>query len=430
MTPGRPEMLTVVLDDDPTGTQSATDVTVLLSWDVGAILDVLRREGAVYLQTNSRALSEPAATELARSIRADLRAAESLLGERILVVLRGDSTLRGHVFAESDVFADAAGPILFVPAFPAGGRTTLDGVHRVRIDGVDRPVAETEFARDPVFGYRSSDLRDWVREVGRRSARPVPLRRLRDSAGAALTAELRTASPDEVVVPDAVTDDDLRLISRALLAAIDQGASVAIRCAATLAAICAGRLSDGYLPRPIGADARRGVVVVCGSHTAAASEQLEFLLRSTGDEAIVIPTDAALESPERAGADAAARARARLEERNRVVLATERSRRETHNTLAHGERVMRALTTATTALLGSAGVLVSKGGITSAEVARLATGGTRAHVRGQLAPGISVWDLESPSWQGTQVVVPGNVGGRETLVDVLDAMGSWKEAHG
>jgi uncharacterized membrane protein YkvA (DUF1232 family) len=41
-------------------------------------------------------------------------------------------------------------------------------VHRVVIDGVDTPVGETEFARDPVFGYRSSNLVEYVREKGNR----------------------------------------------------------------------------------------------------------------------------------------------------------------------------------------------------------------------------------------------------------------------
>src|SRR5262245_31288720 len=127
-------MFTVVLDDDPTGTQSATGVTVLLDWDTTAIVDVLRAEGAVYLQTNSRAIAEAEAVALAAKIRAQLAAAERMLGERVLPVLRGDSTLRGHVFAESDVFAGERGCVLWVPAFPQGGRSTVDSVHRVVID--------------------------------------------------------------------------------------------------------------------------------------------------------------------------------------------------------------------------------------------------------------------------------------------------------
>ena len=46
----------VVLDDDPTGTQSARDVTVLLERSADALFDVLAVDRAVYVQTNSRAL--------------------------------------------------------------------------------------------------------------------------------------------------------------------------------------------------------------------------------------------------------------------------------------------------------------------------------------------------------------------------------------
>jgi uncharacterized protein YgbK (DUF1537 family) len=75
--------------------------------------------------------------------------------------------------------------------------------------------------------------------------------------------------------------------------------------------------------------------------------------------------------------------------------------------------------TAAGAVIDSVGTVVSKGGITSAGVARTALGATRARVRGQLAAGISVWDYDNGA---VQVVVPGNVGGRDTLVDVISAL--------
>ena len=121
-------MLTAVLDDDPTGTQSATGVTVLLDWDAPAIVDGLRAEGAVYLQTNSRAVTEAAAVALVtRYARPAAPRPTRVLGEPILPVLRGDSTLRGHVFAESDVFAGDAGCVLLVPAFPQAAGPRLAG---------------------------------------------------------------------------------------------------------------------------------------------------------------------------------------------------------------------------------------------------------------------------------------------------------------
>ncbi len=64
-------MKTVVLDDDPTGTQSATGVRVLLRWDADRLAAALDEVDAVYLQTNSRAVDEPAAAveQVARGMR-------------------------------------------------------------------------------------------------------------------------------------------------------------------------------------------------------------------------------------------------------------------------------------------------------------------------------------------------------------------------
>ncbi|GIF77551.1 four-carbon acid sugar kinase family protein [Asanoa siamensis] len=413
-------MLTVVLDDDPTGTQTATGVPVLLAWDTAALVAELRARRAVYLQTNSRALDAAAAVALARRVRDSLAAAERELGQRILPVLRGDSTLRGHVFAESDVFAGDTGCVLFVPAFPAGGRTTVGSVHRAVVDGVETPVGETEFARDPVFGYRGSNLLEFVRERGARSGVAVSLQELRASGGAAVEAALRAAAPGEFVVPDARDDGDIALVHSGLMRALAARPDIAVRSAATLAAMCADCRSTGYLERPLAA-ARPGVLVVCGSHTGAATAQLAALTERLGTDAVVIDTAAALADPDDAGRSVAARLRADLRARDVAVLSTARIRLPEHGSLAAGERVMRALTAACATV--AAGTVVTKGGITSAEVARTALQATRAEVRGQLSPGISVWDHPDGT---VQVIVPGNVGGPETLVDALAALDVWR----
>lgn len=414
-------MLTVVLDDDPTGTQSASAVQVLLDWDDAAIAAALRAGGAVYLQTNSRALTEDAAVDLAQAIQGQIRAVSQELGQPVLVVLRGDSTLRGHVFAESDVFAAGRAPILFVPAFPDGGRTTLARVHRARIDGVDVPVGETEFARDPVFGYRSSDLVSWTREVGQRRALPVLLDDLRASRGQAVADALAAAGPGELVVPDVLTDADIDLVHAGLLAALAAGHEVVVRAAAPLASRCAGCASTGYLPRPL-QPAREGILIVCGSHTAAATAQLDRLAVWAGLDPILIGADEALADPLAAGRVAAEQALDQLASCGMAILGTARVRRPEDDTLAHGARMMDALIAAAAPITPRVGTVVTKGGITSAEVARRCFVARTAHVRGQLAPGISVWDLPVGG-SGLQVIVPGNVGGVETLTDVVAALG-------
>ena len=73
-------MKTVVLDDDPTGTQSATGVRVLLRWDAERLAAALADADAVYLQTNSRAVDEAAAVALCRRIRDQIGVAADQIG--------------------------------------------------------------------------------------------------------------------------------------------------------------------------------------------------------------------------------------------------------------------------------------------------------------------------------------------------------------
>jgi len=67
-----------------------------------------------------------------------------------------DSTLRGHVTAELEACFKASGrkTLVFAPAFPAAGRTTVRGIQYV--DGV--PVSESVYGRDPVHPARHSTL--------------------------------------------------------------------------------------------------------------------------------------------------------------------------------------------------------------------------------------------------------------------------------
>lgn len=71
-----------------------------------------------------------------------------------------DSTLRGHVRVELEAAFKASGRkmLVFAPAFPAAGRTTVGGIQLV--DGV--PVSESAYGLDPVHPARHSRLADLV----------------------------------------------------------------------------------------------------------------------------------------------------------------------------------------------------------------------------------------------------------------------------
>jgi uncharacterized protein YgbK (DUF1537 family) len=411
-------MKTIVLDDDPTGTQSAAGVTVLLESDADLLTGALERADSVYVQTNSRALPEEEAVALVSRIKADGEVAAQRLGDQVRFVLRGDSTLRGHMFAESAVFLDDDAVMLFVPAFPDGGRTTRGGVHYVRVGDLDLPAHESEYAHDPVFGFSTGVLVDYVGEKSSRLGIHVALERVR--AGE-LVRTLTEAPPSAVVLPDVVDAGDVSEIARAVDVVTAGGRRVVVRCAAPLAAELAGVTSRGLLPTPL-VDRTQRVLLVCGSHTLGASAQLAPVAEAWGAPAVV-DTAVALDAPAAAGQQAADAARTAFAGKPVVILATERERSSEHPTLAHGERVMAALTTAVASLLPEVSVVVAKGGITSAEVARTGIGASSALVLGQVLPGVSVWRMSARDGRDVlYVVVPGNVGGTGTLTRVLDAL--------
>ena len=137
----------VVLDDDPTGAQALSNVRVLIRWDSDS-LSTAEAQGrtVVHLLTNTRALGPKQAYETVRS--ACRMAAASLAN--LDVILRGDSTLRGHVLEEYLGVRDAlrlptSAPLLLAPALPGAGRVTLGGVHWLEMNG-----HKTSLARDRV----------------------------------------------------------------------------------------------------------------------------------------------------------------------------------------------------------------------------------------------------------------------------------------
>ncbi|RUQ96792.1 four-carbon acid sugar kinase family protein [Labedella endophytica] len=411
-------MKTIVLDDDPTGTQSATGVTVLLDSDADLLTDALTRADSVYVQTNSRALDEAAAVALVSRVKADGEEAASRIGEPVRFVLRGDSTLRGHVFAETEVFLERGAVMLFVPAFPDGGRTTVGGVHLVRIAGELFPAHETEYAEDPVFPFSSGVLADYVAEKSERTAVPVSIETVRSGGLAGLLAN---AAAGSVVVPDAENAEDIVAIAVAVDAAIEAGARIVVRSAAPLAAALAGVSSSGLLAAPLVSEPR-ATLLVCGSHTAGATAQLAPVIDAWGAPSVV-DTSEALGDPAAAGRRAAESLLEQFDRGFLGIVTTERVRSTDHGTLDHGERVMSALTTAVRAVLPAVDVVVSKGGITSAQVAHTGIGASSAVVLGQVLPGVSVWSMTAHDGREVlYVVVPGNVGEPHTLTDVLDAL--------
>ncbi|MDI7275064.1 MAG: four-carbon acid sugar kinase family protein [Anaerolineae bacterium] len=437
----------VVLDDDPTGTQTVHGVSILAGWTVAELADALGEpETAFYILTNSRSLPESQAVSLAREIAHNLSAASRLAGRDFVVVSRSDSTLRGHYPAEVDALADTLEAelgatfdgILIVPFFLEGGRYTVDDVHWVAQGEQVVPAADTEFARDPAFGYHQSDLRLWVEEKsgGRIAAgrvRSISLELLRRAGPAAVTEALRAVRDRSPVVVNAAAYRDLEVLVAGLLGAEQAGKRFLYRTAASFVRVRSliperGLLSPHELFLP---EARRGPgLVVVGSHVQRSSVQLRALAGIPRLQVLELGVPQVLEPGARHGAlkSLADAAVAGLEAGNDVAIATSReviAGTSPEHSLAIAGAVSAALCEVTRAVLERArpAFIVAKGGITSSDLATRALGVRRALVLGQVQPGVPVWRLgaESRLPGAPYVVFPGNVGGPDTLRLIVEA---------
>jgi uncharacterized protein YgbK (DUF1537 family) len=419
----------VVLDDDPTGTQELHDVPVLLRWDDERLRRAADRgRPALHLMTNIRALDGPSAERVTRdaveAVRRVLPAAR--------IVLRGDSTLRGHVAEEYRAvreagFAGRAPALLLVPALPAAGRITRDGVHRLLRDGDPVPLHETEYARDGGFAYRSARLLEWVEErsggeLAAARGTELPLARLRAAGGADAVAEAIAAAASSgepaACAPDAETVADLELIAEGLRHAEARGVEVVVRCAPTFAGVLSGTLATEPVPPPhAGA---RGVLVACGSYVSLTTRQLSDLSQALGVTPIELDVLALVDGD----ADAevrrvAAAAREALDRGGLAVVATPRERPHGTTSLAAGARVADGLARVVAAIRPLPDVVIAKGGITSQVVLERGLGVSEATVVGPVAPGVGQWRVAAGDHDVAYLVFPGNVGTDHHLTDVV-----------
>lgn len=429
----------IVLDDDPTGTQTVHGVAVLTEWTVTALCaELAAASPAFYVLTNSRSLPPGEARRLSDEIGQRLRIAALQTGRHFIVVSRSDSTLRGHFPTETDALAAALGGCdltVLIPAFFDGGRYTVGDVHYVADGEWLIPAANTEFARDAAFGYRSSNLREWVAEKtgGRVAAEAivsVSLDDLRLGGPGRVLDKVCAAPPGGVVIVNAASARDLQVATLGLLRAEVAGKRPLYRTAASFVPLRAGLTSHPPLTASELPLSNGGGLIVVGSYVPKTSAQLDALLLS-GIASAEVPVEALLTDESRRAeiARATQAAEAVLAHGEDFVLYTSRpllTTSEAERSLALGRRVSEALCVIVRALQTRPRYVLAKGGITSSDIATQALGVRRALVLGQIRPGVPVWQLGAEArWPGVSYIVfPGNVGGPHLLAEIVHELRS------
>lgn len=430
----------IVLDDDPTGSQTVHSCLLLTQWDVDTLrLGLADPAPIFFILTNTRALTPDKAAAVTREVCQNLKGA--IAAEQVqdfLVVSRSDSTLRGHYPIETDAIAEELGPFdahFLVPTFFEGGRTTRDSIHYLKVNGVDTPVHETEFARDSVFAYSHSYLPDYVEEKtqGRIHA---------DQVERFVLADLRAGSLDRLMqlhdnqcgVVDGETQADLDRFAQDVLAAAAQGKRFLFRSAASILTALAALPPQAIAPADMATYVRGGKpgAIVVGSHVKKTTEQLQYLLQQPGIVGVEIDV-AQLLTP----GGAASLLQTALEQVNAIHAAGQTpvvytSRQElsfddVQTRLTFGEAVSGLLMAVIRNLPPDVGFLISKGGITSNDTLSVGLALRTARLLGQVLAGVSMVRTPSdhPQYPDLPVVLfPGNVGDATALATVYQRLRS------
>lgn len=425
----------VVLDDDPTGTQTVYDVPVLTQWSVGSLTEQLKLDDPLfYVLTNSRSLPKQRAIELAHEVGENLVAAAQAAGREIDLISRSDSTLRGHFPDEVNALASSAklesAVQVIAPFFLEGGRFTIDDVHYVADGDTLTPAAQTPFAQDAVFGFTESNLKAWVVEKysGQFPAEDiysVSIEQLREKGPESIATWLAELPAGAICVVNAVSLRDMQVFALAMLIARESGTKFLCRTAASFVQARAGLVTKPLLLAEsiVNASADAGLIVV-GSYVPKTTEQLGHLVQGNFDDfdRVELSVSEILEAERREQiiTQAASQIERGLANGRDVLLATSRqlvTRASEVENLEIGNIVSAALVEVVRRLDWPLRFLIAKGGITSSDLATRGLDVRRARVLGQILPGVPVWRLGEESRQPGlgYVVFPGNVGDHTAL---------------
>lgn len=394
----------VILDDDPTGIQTVHGCLLITQWDAATVRMAMQHDQPFfYMLTNTRAMTREEAARVVRSAMETVLEVNREFGYRLIFISRSDSCLRGHFPLETDVirvvlqeFGVKVWPkVPFCPALIEAGRITIDGVHYMKDGERLIPVSETEFARDNVFAYHTSVLRDYIREKG--------------------------ANPEEYQIVNAATYDELYEFSETLFNEIkDFDGAVVIRSSSSLPKAMSGIADKPLLDRSILKEDGVGCFIV-GSHVQKTTRQLNALLARQGVAGIEVDVERVLHDGDALMQELLSEMMQRAEEGLTPVVYT--SRKEVRLTDADerqhlGQLISDFLVEMVARLPFVPSYLVAKGGITSNDILTKGLALKSAVVLGQIVPNVPCVMTDHFPY----IIFPGNVGSDDSLREVYEKL--------
>ena len=437
----------VVLDDDPTGVQTVHDVYVYTDWEEESIRNGFEeKEAMFFILTNSRSFSVEETTKVHQDIAARVAKVARELGQDFMIISRGDSTLRGHYPLETQLLADGLtknegvvidGEII-CPFFPEGGRYTMDNIHYVKEQENLVPAGMTEFAKDKTFGYKSSDLTEYVEEktegkYHKEDCITISLDELNALDVQGIKDKLMSAQNMAKIIVNAVSYADLKVFCAALVLAMKAGKHYMARTAAAFTKVM-GRISDQPLlgRAQLEGDTKNGGIVLIGSHVKKTTDQLNCLKKLDGQADFMefqVNTVFEENGLEKAVERTVKAAEEKILSGRTVVIYTSRQLLAPENMTPEEKlHISVKISNAVTSIIGKLSVkpkfIIAKGGITSSDVGTKALRVKKARVMGQVKKGIPVWMTgEESKFPGMPYIIfPGNVGEVSTLKEIVEEL--------
>ena len=437
----------VVLDDDPTGVQTVHDVSVYTDWEEESIRKGFEeKESMFFILTNSRSFSVEETTKAHLEIAARVAKTAGELGQDFMIISRGDSTLRGHYPLETQLLADGLmknegafidGEVI-CPFFPEGGRYTMGNIHYVKEQDNLVPAGMTEFAKDKTFGYKSSDLTEYVEEktegkYHKEDCITISLDELNALDVQGIKEKLMSAQNMAKIIVNAVSYADLKVFCAALVLAMKEGKHYMARTAAAFTKVM-GRISDQPLlgREQLEGDTKNGGIVLIGSHVKKTTDQLNCLKELDGQADFMefqVNTVFEENGLEKEVERTVKAAEEKILSGRTVVIYTSRQLLAPENMTPEEKlQISVKISNAVTSIIGKLSVkpkfIIAKGGITSSDVGTKALRVKKARVMGQVKKGIPVWMTgEESKFPGMPYIIfPGNVGEVSTLKEIVEEL--------
>ena len=367
----------------------------------------VRDADALAIDADTRCMvPEDAAETVSRIVHAfEEFAADS---DPLLIFKKVDSTLRGNVAAElaaalaarrEHAPASARVGILFAPAFPACGRTTVNG-------------------RQLVYGERLEDSDAWRRERVRPhesiaamleeaglSCATIELTRVRAAGLALENAMVKLAGDTDVLICDAETDADLAAIAHAGLAldtrTVWAGSAGLARQIATSTTLVRSTQGTGKISVPGPA------LCVVGSPAEASREQARELAKSDISVFTFSPSDIPRETQDHVEVIAE-----RLERGDDVLVQFDSA---DSRPIEQGRLLAQSLARVMAPCMNHAGALFATGGETARAILD-AWGIRRLRLMGEVEPGLPYSIARCAGRELLILTKAGSFGTRETLV--------------